>query len=313
MLADDRAESLIENFALAWLNLDELEQVEPTQGDFNATMRRHFETEIRMFLTDVLLEDRSVHDLLTADYTFVNDALARQYDIPGVLGSQFRRVTLEDENRWGLLGKGAVLLRTSYGDRTSPVLRGAWVLERILGTPPAPPPPDVVTDLSIQEGEVPTTVRARLENHRTSPNCLGCHGIIDPPGLALENFDVTGRWRDEDALARAPIDARTELSSGVELNGPIALRSYLMSRRDQFPTTITKRLMMYALNREIEYFDMPQVRAIVRAAAEDDYTLASIVTGIVSSDAFRRQGAEESTNERAATIAASDAAAEDLR
>src|SRR5690606_11456794 len=188
MLADERAESLVENFAIAWLNLDELEQVEPTQGNFNAAMRRHFETEIRMFLSSVLLEDRGVHELLTADYTFVNEALARHYDIPGVLGSQFRRVSLDDERRWGLLGKGAVLLRTSYGDRTSPVLRGAWILERILGTPPAPPPPDVVTDLSIQEGEVPTTVRARLEKHRTSPNCLGCHGIIDPPGLALENF-----------------------------------------------------------------------------------------------------------------------------
>jgi len=313
MLEDDRAESLIENFALAWLNLDELGQVEPTQGEFNAAMRGHFETEIRMFLASVLLEERSVHDLLTADYTFVNDALAGQYDIPGVLGSQFRRVTLEDENRFGLLGKGAVLLRTSYGDRTSPVLRGAWILERILGTPPAPPPPDVVMDLSIQEGEVPTTVRARLENHRTSPNCMGCHGIIDPPGLALENFDVTGRWRDEDAQARAPIDASTELSSGIVLNGPIELRNYLMSRRDQFPTTITRRLMMYALNREIEYFDMPQVRKIVRAAAEDDYTLASIVLGIVNSDAFRRQGPEESMNEQVATIAASDAAAEDVR
>jgi mono/diheme cytochrome c family protein len=313
MLADGRAEAVIENFALAWLNLDELEQVEPTQAEFNAAMRRHFETEIRMFLASVLLEGRSVLDLLTADYTFVNDALARQYDVPGVLGSQFRRVRLDDERRWGLLGKGAVLLRTSYGDRTSPVLRGAWILERIFGTPPAPPPPDVVTDLSIQEGEIPTTVRARLENHRTSPNCLGCHGIIDPPGLALENFDVTGRWRDEDAEARAPIDASTELSSGIALNGPIELRNYLTSRRDQFPTTITKRLMMYALNREIEYFDMPQVREIVRAAAEDDYTLASIVTGIVNSDAFRRQGPEESTNERVATIAASDAATGGVR
>src|SRR5690606_21331490 len=193
MLADNRAMALIDNFALAWLNLDELEQVVPTERGFNDSMRKYFETEIRMFLASVLLENRGVHDLLTADYTFVNEALARHYEIPGVYGPQFRRVTLDDERRWGLLGKGAVLLRTSYGDRTSPVLRGAWILERILGTPPAPPPPDVVTDLSIQEGEVPTTVRARLEKHRTSPNCRGCHGIIDPPGLALENFDVTGR------------------------------------------------------------------------------------------------------------------------
>ncbi len=313
MLADDRALALVDNFAFAWLNVDELEQVEPTQGDFNAAMRTNFETEIRLFIASIFLEDRSVLDLLTADHTFVNDALARQYGIPDVRGSQFRRVTVDDANRWGLLGKGAVLLRTSYGDRTSPVLRGAWVLERILGTPPAPPPPDVVTDLSIQEGEVPTTVRARLENHRTSPNCLGCHGIIDPPGFALENFDVTGRWRDEDVQARAPIDASTELSSGIALNGPIELREYLLSRRDQFPTTITKRLMMYALNREIEYFDMPQVRGIVRAAADDDYSLAAIITGIVNSDAFRRQGPEESTSAQTALLATVDAAAGDLR
>ncbi|MDX1562369.1 MAG: DUF1592 domain-containing protein, partial [Gammaproteobacteria bacterium] len=257
MLADPKAESLVENFALAWLNLDELEQVVPTERGFNNAMRRHFETEIRLFLSSVLLGERSVHELLTADYTFVNEDLARHYGIPGVLGPQFRRVTLDDDKRFGLLGKGAVLLRTSYGDRTSPVLRGAWILDRILGTPPAPPPPDVVTDLSIQEGEIPTTVRARLENHRTNPNCLGCHGLIDPPGLALENYSVTGQWREVDELANAPIDASTTLSSGIAIEGPVELREYLLSREDQLPTALTKRLMMYALNREIEYFDMP--------------------------------------------------------
>ena len=313
MLADDRAMSLIEHFALAWLNLDELEQVVPQDPGFNAAMRRNFETEIRLFLASILLDDRSVLDLLTADHTFVNESLARHYGMTDVYGSQFRRVTLDDERRFGLLGKGAVLLRTSYGDRTSPVLRGAWILDRLMGTPPAPPPPDVVTDLSIQEGEVPTTVRARLEKHRTTPNCLGCHGIIDPPGLALENFDVTGRWRDVDAAARAPIDARTELSSGIAIDGPIELRNYLLSRRDQLPTALTKRLMMYALNREIEYFDMPQVRKIVRAAAEDDYTFASIVIGIVNSDAFRRQGPEALAHEDTATVAAADAAAGERR
>lgn len=293
MLADPRAQSLVENFALAWLNLDELEQVEPLDPGFNAAMRANFEREIRLFLSSVLLENRSVNELLEADYTFVNEPLARLYDIPDVFGPQFRRVTLADENRWGLLGKGAVLLRTSYGDRTSPVLRGAWVLERLIGTPPAPPPPNVETDLSIQEGEVPTTIRARLEEHRTNPNCMGCHGVIDPPGLALENFDVTGRWRDVDALARAPIDASTELSNGAVLTGPADLRRYLTSRPDQFPTTVTKRLMMYALNREIEYFDMPQVRRIVRDAAADEYRFATLVSGIVNSEAFRRQGPEE--------------------
>jgi mono/diheme cytochrome c family protein len=293
MLEDPRAQSLIENFALSWLNLDELDQVEPADRAFDAGMRKNFETEIRLFLASVLLENRSVLDLINADYTFVNESLAQQYDIPGVFGSQFRRVTLKDENRWGLLGKGAVLLRTSYGDRTSPVLRGAWVLERIMGTPPAPPPPNAATDLSVPPGQKPTTVRARLEAHRENRTCKACHGLIDPPGLALENFDVTARWRTVDAAAKAPIDPTAELSSGTILRGPVDLRRHLTSRPDQFPTTVTKRLMMYALNREIEYFDMPQVRQVVRNAAASNYTFAAIVTGIVNSDAFRRQGPEE--------------------
>ena len=292
MLKDPRGQSLIDNFAFAWLNVDELYQIEPADRSFNVSMRTNFETEMRLFLSSVLLEKRSVLDLLNADWTFVNDALANQYGITGVLGPQFRKVKLEDENRWGLLGKGAVLLRTSYGDRTSPVLRGAWVLDRIMGTPPTPPPPNVNTDLSQKEGEAPATVRARLEKHRTNPICKGCHGLIDPPGLALENFDVTGRWRTTDAAARAPIDATTELTSGVVLKGPIDLRHHLTSHPDQFPTTVTKRLMMYALNREVEYYDMPQIRQIVRTAAKKNYTFAALISGVVNSDAFRRQGPE---------------------
>jgi hypothetical protein len=255
-------------------------------------MRTNFETEIRLFLSSVLLENRSVLDLLNANWTFLNESLARQYDVPGVFGPQFRRVTLANENRWGLLGKGAFQLRTSYGDRTSPVLRGAWVLDRIMGTPPHPPPPNVNTDLSVHLGDAPATVRARLEKHRENKTCKACHGLIDPPGLALENFDVTGRWRDVDAAAKATIDPTSELPSGTVLHGPADLRRYLTRRPDQFPTTVTKRLMMYALNREIEYFDMPQVRQIVHASAASNYTFASIVTGIVNCDAFRRQGSE---------------------
>ena len=300
MLKDPRARSLVEDFALSWLNLDELEQVEPLDRAFNSAMRSNFETEIRLFLASVLLENRSVLDLINADYTFVNESLADQYGISGVYGSQFRRVKLKDENRWGLLGKGAVLLRTSYGDRTSPVLRGAYVLDRLVGTPPTPPPPGVVTDLSIHEGQKPTTVRARLELHRTNPTCQGCHGLIDPPGLALENFDVTGRWRDVDAAAKEKIDATSQLSSGIVLKGPADLRRYLTKRQDQFPTTVTKRLMMYALNREIEYFDMPQVRQIVRDSAANNYTFASIITGVVNSDSFRRQGPEVKATKTAA-------------
>jgi hypothetical protein len=299
MLKDPRAQSLVEDFALEWLNLDELEQIEPQDQAFTAAMRTNFETEIRLFLGSVLLENRSVLDLLNANWTFVNESLARQYDIPGVFGPQFRRVTLANENRWGLLGKGAFQLRTSYGDRTSPVLRGAWVLDRIMGTPPHPPPPNVNTDLSVHLGDAPATVRARLEKHRENKTCKACHGLIDPPGLALENFDVTGRWRDVDAAAKQAIDPTSELPSGTVLHGPADLRHYLTRRADQFPTTVTRRLMMYALNREIEYFDMPQVRQIVHAAAANNYTFASIVTGIVTSDAFRRQGPEAPSNKDA--------------
>ncbi|MGV3592573.1 MAG: DUF1592 domain-containing protein, partial [Gammaproteobacteria bacterium] len=304
MLADDRAHALVENFALAWLNLDELEQVEPQDPGFNAAMRQNFETEMRLFLESILLEDRSVTELLNADYTFVNEALARHYGIAGVYGPQFRRVQLTDENRYGLLGKGAMLLRTSYGDRTSPVLRGAWVLDRLLGTPPSPPPPNVETDLTAQEGAPPSTVRQRLEMHRENPTCQGCHGLIDPPGLALENFDVTGRWRTVDAQSRIPIDASTVLTSGKALSGPADLRKHITSRPDQFPMTVTKRLMMYALNREIEYYDMPQVRQIVKAAADDNYTLAALITGIVNSEAFRYQGQDERQTEQNVASAA---------
>jgi hypothetical protein len=301
MLKDPRANTLVENFALAWLNLDELDKVTP-EG-FNAGMRTNYETEIRMFLSSVLLEDRSVMDLLDANWTFVNDSLAQQYGIQGVKGSAFRRVTLTNENRFGLLGKGAMLLRTSYGSRTSPVLRGAWVLDRIMGTPPHPPPPNVNTDIGVKDGELPTTVRARLELHRTNATCKACHGLIDPPGLALENFDNQGRWRDIDVQAqRTPIDASTELTSGIKINGPVELRKYLVSRQDQFPTTVTKRLMMYALNREVEYFDMPQVRQIVRNAAAGNYKFIDIINGVVNSDAFRRQGPEESKDSKSKVV-----------
>jgi len=293
MLKDPRANTLVENFALGWLNLDELDKVEPTDGGFNAAMRANFETEIRLFLSSVLLENRSVMDLLTADWTFVNEALARQYAIPDIHGPQFRRVKLTNENRFGVLGKGAFLLRTSYADRTSPVLRGAWILDKIMGTPPTPPPPNVSTDLAIKDGAKPTTVRARLEEHRRNPNCQACHGLIDPPGIALENFDNTGRWRTIDAAAKAPIETQTTLSSGMVLNGPVELRKYLISRPDQFPTTVTRRLMMYALNREVEYFDMPQVRQIVKDNAANGYRFTDLVLGVVNSEAFRRQGPEE--------------------
>jgi Protein of unknown function (DUF1592)/Protein of unknown function (DUF1588)/Protein of unknown function (DUF1585)/Protein of unknown function (DUF1595)/Protein of unknown function (DUF1587) len=299
MLKDPRAESLVTDFAFSWLNFGTLNQIEPLDRSFTADMRTDFETEARLFLSSVLLENRNVTDLLTADWTFVNDSLARQYDIPGILGPQFRRVTLKDENRWGLLGKGAFQLRTSYADRTSPVLRGEYILDRLIGTPPHPPPPGVFMDLSFHEGQPPTTVRQRLEAHRRNPTCRACHGLIDPLGLALENFDVTGRWRTVDPVTKVPIDPTAELDSGIVLRNPSDLRRYLTRKPDLFPTAVTKQLMMYALNRELEYYDMPQVRQIVRDAAASNYSFAALIRGIVNSDDFRRQGAADATPKQA--------------
>jgi mono/diheme cytochrome c family protein len=293
MLADPKASSLVTSFAMKWLNLDALDSVKPDPilfPGFTDQLRRDFSSEAEAFIGSILLEDRNVVDLLTADHTFLNERVARHYGISGVAGTQFRKVTLAEKERWGLLGKAAVLMRTSYGDRTSPVLRGAWVLDKLLGTPPTPPPPNTATDLSQKAGETPKTVRARLEQHRDKASCRQCHGVIDPTGLALENFDAVGAFRTVDRQANAPIDAKTVLPNGVPINGVVELRAQLVDRPAVFVGAVTERLMMYALNRELEYFDMPQVRTIVREAAKDDYKLSSIVLGIVNSDAFRKQG-----------------------
>jgi len=301
MLSDPRASSLVTSFAMKWLDLTSLDQIVPDPMLFREfadprdaeQMRRDFSTETEAFIGSLFSEDRSVVELLTADYTFLNERLARHYGIPGVTGVQFRKVSLNDKARFGLLGKAAVQMRTSYGDRTSPVLRGAWVLDKLMGTPPTPPPPDTATDLSQKAGEQPKTVRARLEQHRDNPTCRTCHGVIDPIGLALENFDAIGRWRTMDSEAKASIDASTVMPTGVAINGVVDLRSQLIARPEVFARTVTERLLMYAVNRRLEYFDMPQVRSIVRAAAKDNYKLSSIVLGIVNSDAFRKQGSEE--------------------
>jgi hypothetical protein len=310
MLADPRAEVLVTNFALGWLNVDDLDAVLPDAQifpEFTAGLRDDFAAEIELFLASVLLEDQSTKKLLTADYTFLNERLARHYGVAGVVGPQFRRVALDDQRRHGLLGKGAVLLRTSYGDRTSPVLRGAWVLDRLMGTPPTPPPPGVETNLSSVEGERPTTLRARLEQHRADASCNACHGVIDPYGLALENFTATGRWRDHDDEADTPIDASTELPGGLPITGPVALTAALLRSSDQFVQALTQKLMMYALGRELEHFDMPQVRAVVSAAAAKDYRFSAIVAGIVRSDAFRMQAAvhDDSSGEVQASLRSS--------
>jgi hypothetical protein len=298
MLADPKAASLVTSFAMKWLTLTNLDQVIPDPKlfpEFDEQLRHDFSMEAEAFIASIFSEDRSVLELLTADYTFLNERLAQHYGISGVRGDQFRKVTLAEKERWGLLGKAAVQLRTSYGDRTSPVLRGNWVLDKLLGTPSTPPPPDTATDLSQKAGEQPKTVRARLEQHRAKASCAMCHGVIDPTGLALENFDAIGQWRIKDSQANAPIDASTVLPNGVAINGVVDLRAQLVERPATFAQTVTEKLMMYGVNRQLEYFDMPQVRAIVRGAAKDNYKLSSIILGIVNSDAFRRQGAAPSS------------------
>ena len=294
MLRDPRASSLATSFAMKWLSLDDLDTVIPDPALFGQidALRDDFSREVETFISSILLEDHSVVDLLTSKSTFLNQRLAQHYGIQGVTGAQFRKIELTDERRFGLLGKAAVLLRTSYPDRTSPVLRGAWVLGRIQGTPPSPPPPTVENqDLAQKAGEAATTVRERLEKHRDNATCRQCHGVIDPPGLALEIFDAIGRFRTTDAQANnATIDASSVLPNGIAINGVNDLRTQLASRPAVFAQTFTEKLLMYAINRDLEYFDMPQVRAVVRGAAKDNYTLSSLVLGIVNTDAFRKQG-----------------------
>jgi hypothetical protein len=293
MLADPRASTLVTSFGMKWLNVDDLDAVDPDPRQFpgySAALRQDFATEIELFMRDVLLErDQNILTLLTENHTYLNERLAQNYGIRDVRGPQFRRVELKDPNRFGLLGKSAVLLRTSYADRTSPVLRGAWVMERLLGAPPTPPPPGVETNLSNKEGEKPKTIRARLEQHRTVKSCNQCHGVIDPIGIALENFDVTGQWRKLDREASEAIDASSLLPSGIPVDGPVQLREALLRKPDLIVTAFTEKLMMYGLGRELEYHDMPQVRAIVNGAKKDDYRLSALVLGIVNSDAFRMQ------------------------
>jgi hypothetical protein len=293
MLADPRAETLASNFAFQWLGLGELASLAPDPfifADVDRDIRAHFITESRLFVDSIFRSERSVLDLLTADHTFVNEALARHYGLNDVRGARFRRVELDDANRFGLLGKGGVLLVSSYPNRTSPVLRGQWLLENVLGTPPESPPPNVEALVEIVEGQQASTVRARLEAHRTNPSCNACHGVIDPLGFALENFDAVGRWRVMDREARQPIDASGVLVDGTAIAGPVALREALLERPDQFVQTLTEKLMTYALGRSLEHTDMPTVRRIVRDTAENDYRFSDLVWGIVNSTQFRMKG-----------------------
>ncbi len=290
MLADPRAESLVTSFAFDWLQVNDMDKVNPdptVYPDFDEDLRNAFKEEMRLFLASVLLGDHDVCDLLTANYTFVDGRLALHYGIPGVRGNEFRRVTLADPNRWGLLGKGAILMGTSYGNRTAPVLRGAWVFDNIIGESPHAPPPSIPPLKENVPGAKPLTIRQRMVMHRSTPSCNTCHGLMDPIGLALENFDAIGRWRTKDYDTGTPIDASGEMAGGFPVDGPSDVRRVLMSRPQQFVQALTAKLMTYALGRTLDYEDMPTVRAIVRNAARDDDRFSSIVLGIVESPAFQ--------------------------
>jgi hypothetical protein len=295
MLTDPRSHELVKNFAGQWLQLRNLPSAAPVTQmfpDFDDNLRQAFRTETEMFFESIVREDRSALDLLTADYTFVNERLARHYGIPNVYGSQFRRITLPDAfaARRGLLGKGSILLVTSEADRTSPVLRGKWVLMNILGTIPPDPPPNVPplrqSDKMANGQPVPLEIsmRERMQEHRANPACAGCHKQMDPVGFALENFDAVGKWRTTEF--GKPLDVSGEFSDGVKFDGVAGLRQNLLTYSPQFVRTVTEKLMVYALGRGVEYGDMPMVRSIVRDSSRDNYRFSSLVLGIVKSPPF---------------------------
>ena len=289
MLADPRSEALARNFAGQWLRLRNISGALPSDvlfPDFGESLRQDFVRETELFFDSILREGRSVIDLLTADHTFLNERLARHYGIPGVYGSDFRRVSLADGNRRGLLGQGSILTVTSYPDRTSPVGRGKWVLENVLGTPPPPPPPNVPELEPAEDTGRVLAMRERMEQHRENPVCASCHRVMDPLGLALENFDAIGRWRGHMPGGSA-IDASGTMPDGTGFDGPAELRGLLVRDREQFATVVTEKLLIYALGRGIEYYDPPAVRQIVRGSAADDYGLASLVVGVVRSTPFQ--------------------------
>ncbi len=293
MLADQKSRALVENFASQWLLLRNLKNHVPTPGDFpnfDNELRQSFRRETEMFVESIIREDRSVLDLLNANYTFVNERLARHYGIPNVYGSHFRRVTLKSDERRGLLGQGSILTVTSYPNRTSPVLRGKYILENILGTPPSPPPPNVDTTLEQKQGEEPKSVRALLEQHRRNPTCASCHRVMDPLGFALENFDGVGEWRLKEP--GGTIDPTGQMGTGAAVDGPVGLRKAILSQREMFVRTLTDKLMTYGLGRGVEHKDKPIVRAVARDAAAQNYRFSSIVLGIVNSAPFQMKKAQ---------------------
>ena len=284
MLADPKADALVNNFLGQWLYLRNLKGTVPDPQifpDFHDNLRQAFLRETELFAGSIMREERSVLDLLNADYTFVNERLAKHYGIPGVYGGQFRKVQVSDVNRRGLLGHGSVLTVTSYANRTSPVLRGKWVLTNILGTPPPPPPPNVPALKDVAVG----SMRERMEQHRSNPACFGCHSMMDPVGFALENFDGVGHWRTRDQGSN--IDTSGAMPDGFKLNGPAALRQAITAQPRNFVGTVTEMLATYALGRGLEYYDMPVVRSVVRGSAKGNYKFSDIVLGIVKAPPFQ--------------------------
>jgi hypothetical protein len=288
MLGDPKSHSLVSNFAGQWLQLRNVRNVLPNSDDFpdfDDNLRQSFQRETELFFESILNEDRPVLDLLTADYTFLNERLARHYGIAGIYGSQFRRVTLHDDFRRGLLGQGSILALTSKAERTSPVVRGKWILENILGMPVPPPPPDVPVLKENKDREKPLTMREQMVEHRANAVCASCHKTMDPIGLALENFDAVGAWRTRDA--GGPIDVSGELADGTNVNGVVDLRNAIVSRPEMFAGTLTEKLLIYALGRGLDYRDMPAVREIVHEAAQNNYKMSSVILGVVRSTPFQ--------------------------
>ena len=303
MLTDPKSQSLVSSFGGQWLGVRGLAGFDPDNDEFpnfEENLKAALAEEMELFLGSVIREDRNVLDLMQANYTFLNERLALHYGIQGIRGDQFRRVILADENRWGLLGKGSILAVTSYPNRTSPVLRGRWILENIMGTPPADPPPNVPPLKENTAGTVALSVRQLMEQHRANPTCASCHRIMDPLGFSLENFDAVGQWRTRDHGNQ--VDASGQLADGTAVDGPAALRKALMKHPEQFVRTMTEKLLTYALGRSLAYYDMPTVRAIVRDAARNDYRFSSLVVGVVKSVPFQMRKAPESRPTIAAVI-----------
>ncbi len=289
MLADERSRALVNNLAGQWLMLRQLDDIAPVTKEFDGNLRYAFRRETELLFETIAREDRSILDLIDADYTFVDERLARHYGIPDVRGSRFRRVTLDEDARHGLLGHGSLLTVTSAGNRTSPVKRGKWILENLLGTPPPPPLPNVAELQATSSSGTVLSMRQRMEQHRANPVCASCHAMMDPLGLALENFDAVGKWRTL-GESSTPIDATGVMPGGAAFEGAAGLRQALLGS-DRFVATLTEKMLTYALGRGLEYYDAPAVRTILGDTAAADHRLQSLIISIVQSTPFRMRRA----------------------